>query len=424
MGKFVAKGDVVMIKPNIGWDRTPEMAACTNPEVVRTLVEMSLAAGAKKVMVMDNTTNQAQRCYARSGIQAAAKAAGADVPFVNPRRVKKMAIKGEWLKDWDVIQDFVEADKLINVPIAKHHSLCRVTLGMKNWLGAIGDPRNQLHQKLDEAMVDLHGFFKPTLTVLDAYRILVRNGPQGGRPSDTKLLKTVVAGRDGVAVDAMGATFFDIAPADLRLSQAGRPARPGPDRPGEAGPLKKERSKKHRALQLLRIVSPGRLLRPVPVALLRDPLHRPGLHRQRRGLLPLRPADRGRRRPSPPGRFWPPSPGRRRRSLVTAALRPGRLRLGLPAGDGPPGRQLAVQEDASCSGRASRPRAGWPGSTSFWSSSWSAPSSPSTCSATSIRCPSCTRTLATSVVPAFAQGAQMAHRRRLRRSGSTRSATS
>jgi uncharacterized protein (DUF362 family) len=215
MAKFVAKGDVVMIKPNIGWDRTPEMAACTNPEVIRALVEMSLAAGAKKVVVMDNTTNQAQRCYARSGIQAAAKEAGAEVPFVNVRRVKKMAVKGEWLKEWDIIQDFVEADKLINVPIAKHHSLCRVTMGMKNWLGAIGDPRNQLHQKLDEAVVDLHAFFKPTLTVLDAWRILVRNGPQGGRPSDTKLLKTVVAGRDGIAVDALGATFFDLAPADL-----------------------------------------------------------------------------------------------------------------------------------------------------------------------------------------------------------------
>ncbi|MDD8026026.1 MAG: DUF362 domain-containing protein [Acidobacteriota bacterium] len=215
MAKFVAKGDVVMIKPNIGWDRTPEMAACTNPEVIRALIELSLAAGAKKVVVMDNTTNQAQRCYVRSGIQAAAKEAGAEVPFVNVRRIKKMAVKGEWLKEWDIIQDFIEADKLINVPIAKHHSLCRVTMGMKNWLGAIGDPRNQLHQKLDEAVVDLHGFFKPTLTVLDAWRILVRNGPQGGRPSDTKLMKTVVAGRDGIAVDALGATFFDIAPADL-----------------------------------------------------------------------------------------------------------------------------------------------------------------------------------------------------------------
>ncbi len=215
MSRFVAKGDVVMVKPNIGWDRTPELAACTNPDVVKALVELCREAGAKKVVVMDNTTNQAQRCYVRSGIQAAAKEAGADVPFVNPRRVKAMAVKGEWLKDWDIIQDFIEADKIINVPIAKHHSLCRVTLGMKNWLGAVGDPRNQLHQRLDEAEVDLAAFFKPVLTVLDAYRILVRNGPQGGRPSDTKLLKTIVAGTDYVAVDAMGASFFEIPPAEL-----------------------------------------------------------------------------------------------------------------------------------------------------------------------------------------------------------------
>lgn len=215
MNRFVARGDVVMIKPNIGWDRTPEMAACTNPEVVKALVELSLNAGAKNVIVMDNTTNQAQRCYARSGIQAAARAAGADMPFMNPRRVKKMAIKGEWLKEWEVIEDFVAADKIINVPIVKHHSLCRATLGMKNWLGAIAGSRNQLHQKLDHAIVDLAAFFKPTLTVLDAYRILVRNGPQGGRPSDTKLVKTVVAGADYVAVEAMGALFLDIPPADL-----------------------------------------------------------------------------------------------------------------------------------------------------------------------------------------------------------------
>jgi len=215
MKRFVAKGDKVVIKPNIGWDRTPELAACTNPEVVRTLVELCFDAGAKEVTVMDNTINQAQRCYARSGIAEAAKAAGAKAPYVNPFRLKKMALRGEWLKDWEVYTDFVEADKLINVPIAKHHSLSRLTLGMKNWLGAIGGSRNQLHQRLDEAMVDLAAFFKPELTVLDAYRILFRNGPQGGRVSDTKLQKSIVAGTDPVAVDALGASFFDLEPSDL-----------------------------------------------------------------------------------------------------------------------------------------------------------------------------------------------------------------
>jgi uncharacterized protein (DUF362 family) len=213
--RFVAKGDVVIVKPNIGWDRTPEQAACTNPEVVKAIVELCVEANAKEVIVIDNTINPARRTYARSGIAKAAKEAGAKVPYVNPHHLKKMALNGEWFKEWEVYTDFVDADKIINVPIAKTHSLSRLTMGLKNWLGAVGGSRNQLHQGLDYAMIDLAKFFKPALTVLDAYRILLRNGPQGGRLSDAQLYKTVVAGVDYVAVDALGATFFDIKPEEL-----------------------------------------------------------------------------------------------------------------------------------------------------------------------------------------------------------------
>jgi N-acetylmuramoyl-L-alanine amidase len=144
--RFVSRGDVVIVKPNIGWDRTPKLAACTNPEVVKTLVELCFDAGAKTVKVIDNPCNPAKRTYARSGIASAAKEAGAKVLFPNPHRLKKMALKGEWLKEWEVYTDFVEADKIINVPIAKTHSLSKLTMGMKNWLGALGGNRNQLHQ--------------------------------------------------------------------------------------------------------------------------------------------------------------------------------------------------------------------------------------------------------------------------------------
>ncbi len=217
--RFISRGDVVIVKPNIGWDRTPQQAACTNPEVVKTLVELCLGAGAKEVKVTDNPCNPARRTYARSGIATAAKEAGAKVLFPNPHRLKKIPLNGEWLKEWEVYTDFVEADKIINVPIAKTHSLSRLTLGMKNWLGALGGNRNQLHQKLDQIMIDLAAFFKPCLSVMDGYRILIRNGPQGGRLSDTQLFKTVVAGVDYVAVDAAGATFFDIQPQDLPYLQ-------------------------------------------------------------------------------------------------------------------------------------------------------------------------------------------------------------
>jgi len=215
MKSFVGRGDVVCVKPNIGWDRTPEMAACTNPEVVKTLVEMCFEAGAKEVVVTDHSTNQAARTFLRSGIQAAAKQAGAKVLLPSSFRMKKMGLGGEWFKEWEVFLDVHEADKIINVPVAKHHSLTRVTLGMKNWLGAIGGARNQLHQKIHEAVVDLARFFNPPLTVLDAWRVLVRNGPQGGRPSDTEMRKTVVAGRDWLAVEAAGATLFGLKPGDL-----------------------------------------------------------------------------------------------------------------------------------------------------------------------------------------------------------------
>ncbi|MBS3818326.1 DUF362 domain-containing protein [bacterium] len=217
--KFVSKGDQVLVKPNIGWDRRPEQAACTNPKVVQAIVELCLEGGAKKVKVMDHSINPAQRTYVRSGIKEAAKKAGAQVPYPNKHRLRKTAIHGAQLNEWEVYTDFLQADKLINVPIAKTHSLTRLTLGMKNWLGAIGGNRNLLHQNINQAMIDLSEFFKPALTVLDAYRILIRNGPQGGRLSDTKLHKTVVAGVDYVAVDAMGATFFNIEPSQLPFLQ-------------------------------------------------------------------------------------------------------------------------------------------------------------------------------------------------------------
>ncbi len=215
IGRFISKGDVVLVKPNIGWDRTPQQAACTNPQVVKALVELCLEGGAKEVKVIDNPCNQAKRTYLRSGIAESAKEAGAKVLFPNRHRLKKIPLQGEWLKEWPVFTDFIEVDKIINVPIAKTHSLSRLTLGMKNWLGALGGNRNQLHQKLDQAMIDLAAFFKPCLTVLDAYRILIRNGPQGGRLSDAKLHKTVVAGIDYVAVDALGTTFFSLSSQDL-----------------------------------------------------------------------------------------------------------------------------------------------------------------------------------------------------------------
>lgn len=221
ISRFIAKGDVVVIKPNMSWDRVPEQAGNTNPEVVATVVALCLEAGAKSVTLFDRPVNDPRRCYVQSGIGPAAEKAGARVEFMNDRRFKKMAIGGLVLKEWPIYRDVVEADKLINIPIAKHHSRARLSMAMKNWMGVLGGDRSTLHQRLDECLVDLAGAIKPTLTVLDAVRVLVANGPQGGDLADVKRLDTVIAGIDQVAIDALGATLFGLQGSDLGYVRLG-----------------------------------------------------------------------------------------------------------------------------------------------------------------------------------------------------------
>jgi uncharacterized protein (DUF362 family) len=202
MGRFVRRGDVVVVKPNIAWDRTPEQAANTNPGVVAEVVRQCWGAGAKRVIVTDVSCNEPRRCFQRSGIQAAAREAGAEVILPDPDLFREVDLGGVVLKSWPVFSPFLEADKILNLPIAKHHNLTGCTLGMKNWYGILGGQRNRLHQQIHQSLADLAAFMLPTLTIMDCYRVLLRNGPTGGNLEDVALKKTVVAGTDPVALDA------------------------------------------------------------------------------------------------------------------------------------------------------------------------------------------------------------------------------
>ena len=208
VGRFIAHGDVVVLKPNIAWDRTPEQAATTNPELVAEVVKQCIQAGAKRVIVTDVSCNEAERCFRRSGIAAAARAEGADVILPDPARFREVDLGGEVLQNWQVFEPFLLADKVINLPIAKHHALTGATLGFKNWYGILGGERNRLHQQIHQSLVDLAAFMLPTLTLLDCYRVLLRNGPTGGNLEDVALHKTLVAGTDPVALDAYVAKTY------------------------------------------------------------------------------------------------------------------------------------------------------------------------------------------------------------------------
>jgi len=208
IGRFVSRQDVVVIKPNIAWDRTPEQAANTNPEAVAEVVRQCWQAGAKRVIVTDVSCNEPRRCFARSGIQAAAHAEGAEVILPDPELFREVELGGVVLKTWPVFTPFLEADKIINMPIAKHHVLTGATLGMKNWYGILGGERNRLHQQIHQSLVDLANFMLPTVTLIDCYRVLLRNGPTGGNLEDVALKKTMVAGTDPVALDAYVAKAY------------------------------------------------------------------------------------------------------------------------------------------------------------------------------------------------------------------------
>jgi uncharacterized protein (DUF362 family) len=219
IGKYVRPGQRVVVKPNIGWDRAPEQAANTSPEVVVAVVRLCLEAGAGEVRVFDRSCNDPRLCFRRSGIQEAVEGIGdkrVSIFIPDERKYKEVAIPaGVALKSWLVYEDALAADVFINVPVAKHHGLTGLTMGLKNVMGVLGGNRGQIHTGFDDKIVDANLARPSHLTVLDATRILVAHGPQGGRVEDVQSPGVVVAGADIVAVDAYATRLFGKSPRDI-----------------------------------------------------------------------------------------------------------------------------------------------------------------------------------------------------------------
>lgn len=219
MERFVKTGETVVVKPNIGWDRSPETGANTHPLVVRTVVELCLEAGAKQVQVFDRTCNDPRRCYVTSGIQEAVESLRSDrvqVEHMDRRGWQELDITdGVELKRWSFYRPALEADRFINLPVAKQHSISVLTMGMKNVMGVIGGNRGMLHQRIDEALCDINRVIHSDLTIVDATRILVANGPQGGSLDDVRQLDTLIASPDIVAADSYAATLFGKQPLEI-----------------------------------------------------------------------------------------------------------------------------------------------------------------------------------------------------------------
>jgi uncharacterized protein (DUF362 family) len=222
MKRFVSRGDIVAVKPNIGWDRLPVHAANTNPRVVAEIVKLAFEAGAKRVVVTDASCNEPNRCFQRSGIWRAAYDVGATVILPADHWFRELRLRGDVLDAWPILTPVIDADKVINVPVAKHHNLARYTGAMKNWYGLLGGRRNRLHQQIDASIADLATFLRPSLTVVDATRVLVRNGPQGGNIDDARDLYQVIASVDQVAADAYACTLIGEKPENIGYLKLGQ----------------------------------------------------------------------------------------------------------------------------------------------------------------------------------------------------------
>ncbi len=217
MDKFVKKGGTVLVKPNIGWDVEPELAANTNPELVAGVVKHCLDAGASKVYVMDHTCDGWKSAYRTSGIEKAAKNAGAVVVTGNSRgNYQEIDIKGaKTLKRTMVHELMISCDSFINVPILKSHGSTGLTIGMKNLMGTVWD-RGWWHMSgLHQCIADFAAYRKPDLTIVDAFRIMKRNGPRGVSKADVEETRSLIASADMVAADAAAASLFGVNPASI-----------------------------------------------------------------------------------------------------------------------------------------------------------------------------------------------------------------
>jgi uncharacterized protein (DUF362 family) len=211
LGRFIARGDVVLLKPNVAFDRPPMLAATTSPEVVTAVARMCFAAGAAKVLVTDNPIETPANCFYKARITDAARQAGATIMLPSASRFRDVQVRPgepspvrhEALGTWSVFYDPLKtANKVIGLPAIKDHNLAGASMCMKNWYGLLGGRRNQFHQAIHDVVSDLGYMVSPTLVIADATRVLMRNGPTGGRVDDVKRAGTIVVGVDQVAFDA------------------------------------------------------------------------------------------------------------------------------------------------------------------------------------------------------------------------------
>ena len=217
IGQFVRKGAKVLVKPNIGWDVEPERGGNTNPKLIGRIIAHCLQAGAKEVAVFDHTCDPWRRCYQNSGIERAVKDAGGKIVSGDSEGYYQQVTVpgGQRLSSTQVHELYLGADTVINVPVLKHHGSSQLSIGMKNLMGVVWDRRYWHRNDLHQCIADFMTVRPPTLTVVDAYRVMKQNGPRGVSGDDVAIMKSLIVARDFLAADTAAAKLFGVDPASI-----------------------------------------------------------------------------------------------------------------------------------------------------------------------------------------------------------------
>jgi uncharacterized protein (DUF362 family) len=214
---FIKKGDRVLLKVNAAFATPPILSATTNPQLVAEIARLCYKAGASTVVVTDNPINDPASCFSLTGIEEAAKSAGAKVflpkeSYFQPTTVSN----GVLIQNWPILwEPFQKINRVIGIAPVKDHHRSGASMTMKNWYGLLGGSRNIFHQDIHNIIKELAIMVKPTLVVLDGTTTMMTNGPTGGSLGDLKETATMIVSTDQVAADAFGATLLGKTVADL-----------------------------------------------------------------------------------------------------------------------------------------------------------------------------------------------------------------
>jgi uncharacterized protein (DUF362 family) len=217
MQNFVKPNQSVLVKPNIGWDVIPERGANTNPGLVKRVIEHCFQAGASEVFVFDHTCDNWRRSYQNSGIESVVNAAGGRIlPGNDISLYRDVTVPGgRQLKEAKVHELVLNTDVFINIPVLKHHGGAQVTISMKNLMGIIWDRQWWHRNDLQQCIADFSTYRKPDLNIVDAYRVMMQNGPRGVSEDDIVLMKSLIISRDMVAADSAAARLFGATPEQV-----------------------------------------------------------------------------------------------------------------------------------------------------------------------------------------------------------------